>query len=159
MLSIPVLKQKNGHDCGPTCVAMVGRFYDRTFSRARLLRACNIDRNGMSNDDLVQALKKLGFSVSARSRNSWKDLRENYRKRLPTIIAWMMHGYIGHFSVVVEVGKNHVRLADPDNGRHRKLPKEVFMRLWFDYDNVFFPKRAKDVHLRWAVVVRGSRNA
>lgn len=155
MLPIPVLRQRNGFDCGPTCIAMVGRFYEAELSRWRIMRTCNIDRNGMSNDDLVKAMKKLGFSTSARQRNSWKELRENYRQRLPQIIAWMMHGYIGHFSVVVEVGKNHVVLADPDTGRHRRILKPVFMRLWFDYDDVFFPRRAKDIHLRWAAVVRG----
>ena len=113
----------------------------------------------MSNKDLVWALRKLGFLVSARSRNTWKDLRENYRKRTPTVIAWMLHGYIGHFSIVVETGENHVTLADPDNGKLRKLSKELFMRLWFDYDEIFFPKRAKDIHLRWAAVVRGIRHA
>jgi len=50
-------------------------------------------------------------------------------------------------------------LADPDNGRHRRLPKEVFLRLWFDYDDVFFPKKARNIHLRWATVIEGVRTS
>ena len=157
MLRIKPLKQSTGYTCGPTCVAMLGKFYDLRFSWAEILRACNIDRNGMSNEDLVKALRKLGFLVRAKSRNTWTELKKNYTRGLPMVVAWMLHGYIGHFSIVVEVGKNHIVLADPDNGKHRRMSKEVFMRLWFDYDGVFFPKRARDISLRWALSIHGIR--
>ena len=158
MLRVPLLKQQTGYTCGPTCMQMLTRFYGKEVSWAEIIRASKIDRNGMSNEDMVRALRKLRFIVHAKKRNTWKDLQENYRNRYPTIIAWMLHGYIGHFSVVVAVNNTYIMLADPDTGRRRKLSKDVFMRLWFDYDDVFFPKRAKDLHLRWAATIRGIRN-
>ncbi|MDP3963488.1 MAG: cysteine peptidase family C39 domain-containing protein [bacterium] len=154
MLPIRPIKQKAGYTCGPTCIAMLARYYDIPLSWAAIMRACKIDRNGMSNEDLVRALRRLHFSVRARKRWSWNELKGFYRERIPVVIAWMLQGHEGHFSIVAEVGKNHVVLADPDGGKHRRMPKDVFMRLWFDYDDVFFPKRAKDLHLRWGAVVK-----
>ena len=159
MLHIKPIKQNTGYTCGPTCIAMLAKFYGVRVSWAKVMRSCKIDRNGMSNDDLVRALRKLNFSVSKKSRNTWKDLRKNYHDRIPVVVAWMLHGYIGHFSIVVEVGKNHLVLADPDTGKHRRMPKEIFMRLWFDYDDIFFPKRAKKIHLRWGAVIHGIRRS
>lgn len=158
MLPVRSIKQKAGYTCGPTCIAMLAKYYNLQLSWAAIMRACRIDRNGMSNDDLVQALRRLGFSVEARSRLSWNDMRAFSRKRLPVVIAWMLHGYIGHFSIAVDAGERHLVLADPDSGKLRKLHKDVFMRLWFDYDEAFFPKRAKDLHLRWGAIIHGVRH-
>lgn len=155
MLNVPLIKQKTGYTCGPTCIAMLAGFFNMPLSWRKIMRVSHCDRDGMTNEDFIHALEKLHFLVSAGDRNSWNDLRENYRKRLPTVIAWMLHGHIGHFSIVVEVGKNYVILADPDTGKNRRLPKDVFLRLWFDYDGTFFPTKTKNLHLRWAATVRG----
>lgn len=159
MLKITPIEQKTGYTCGPTCIAMLADFYDANLSWSRIMRACKIDRNGMSNDDFTNALRRLDFIVTKRSRNTWKDLQSCYKKRLPVVVAWMLHGYIGHFSIVVEVTRTYIVLADPDNGLHRKMSKEIFMRLWYDYDDVFFPKSVKNIHLRWAAVIHGLRLA
>src|SRR3989344_6826729 len=158
MLSIPLLKQKTGYTCGPTCISMLARFYGMEVSRNTIMRVSKCDKNGMSNEQMVLALRRLGFRACARNRHSWKDLRRSYKQRFPAVVAWMLHGYVGHFSIVIEVGEHHIMLADPDTGRRRRLPKRVFIRLWFDYDGDFFPVKKRNIHLRWAAVVSGVRH-
>jgi ATP-binding cassette, subfamily B, bacterial len=157
MLKVPLYEQNRGYTCGPTCITMLGEFYRLPLTWKAIMKVSKCNKDGMSNQDMVNALKKLGFRVNASSRNSWQDLRRNYERGIPSIVAWMLHGYIAHFSIVVKVTGEHIVLADPDNGERRRMRKNVFMRLWFDYDGNFFPKKAKDIHRHWAATVKGLR--
>ena len=66
----------------------------------------------------------------------------------------MLHGYIGHVSVLDKVTKDHIFLADSGVGKIIKLPKATFLRLWFDCDEVGHTKKNIDTQLRWMVVVK-----
>ena len=65
----------------------------------------------------------------------------------------MKFGYIGHFSVVEKVSKDSIILADPHDGKDVKMKKIVFMRLWMDYDDLWYPSKNTDIQLRWMCVV------
>src|SRR3989344_6950375 len=147
MLSVPLLKQKTGYTCGPTCIAMLAKFYGVKISWKTIMRASKCNKDGVSNRRFAAALQTLGFLVRARNRCNWQDLRRNYGRGFPVVVEWM-YGYVGHFSIVVAVGKRHIVLADPDTGRRGRLSKDVFMRLWFDFNTDFFSVKRRNVHLR-----------
>ena len=107
----------------------------------------------MYNDDLVTALKKLGFNVREKKNVTWGQLSKANVKKNVIVVSWMLRGYIGHFSVVDHVTKNSIYLADPESGETIKLQRLVFMRLWFDYEDVWYPIRNSDIQLRWMAVV------
>ena len=65
----------------------------------------------------------------------------------------MMLGYMGHFSVVEKVNKDFIELADPHTGKITKMKKIMFMRLWMDYDDMWYPIKNTDIQLRWMCVV------
>jgi ferredoxin-fold anticodon binding domain-containing protein len=65
-----------------------------------------------------------------------------------------LRGYIGHVSVLEKVTNNYIFLADSEEGKITKLPRTIFLRLWFDYDEMWYPKKNTDIQLRWLVSVK-----
>ena len=110
-------------------------------------------KRGLTNKDLVGTLDKLDMSVHAKANTKWADLiRSNTSDNL-IIVSWMKYGYIGHFSVVEKVDRDSIELADPEDGKIVKMEKVIFMRLWMDYDDMWYPSKNTDIQLRWMCVV------
>ena len=110
-------------------------------------------RGGLNNVEFATTLKKLGLRLRARKVASWNDLKKYNNKDTVIILSWMLKGYIGHFSILDHVTKTHIFLADPDVGRIVKMPKLVFLRLWFHYDELWYPIKNTDIQLRWMGVI------
>lgn len=154
-MKIKPLKQKGGNACGPTCIKMAADYFGVPLSIEKIARISKYKtREGLSNAEIVDALKKLGFRTQQRKNVSWQDLQRLNTKDSVLILSWMLKGYIGHVSVLEKVTKDHVFLADPEAGKIIKFPKIVFLRLWFDYDEMWYPKKNTDIQLRWLVSVR-----
>ena len=67
-----------------------------------------------------------------------------------------MDGYKGHVSVVDRVTKDHIFLIDSEKGNIIKMKKVQFMRLWMEYDGLWWPKTSKDIHLRPLIIINRS---
>ena len=68
-MKISPLKQRDESDCGPTSIYMTVRYFGlpQTFEGNRgEFAICKKD--GLSNVDLVETLKKLGFVVRTKSK-------------------------------------------------------------------------------------------
>lgn len=111
----------------------------------------------MSNAQLVAALRRFGFIVKTLHPAAWKDLRRYNTAGHVLLVSWMLHGYIGHFSLVERVTRNGITLADPSVDHLVSLRKQVFLRLWLDYDGLWYPRRPRDIQLRWLAVVAPRR--
>ena len=111
----------------------------------------------MDNDDLAKVLKESGFEVKASHGLTWEDLVAQNTESNVIIVSWMLRGYIGHFSVVEKVDDKYIWLAEPESGKLLKLEKLVFMRLWYDYDDLWYPEKSSDFKLRWAAVISVKR--
>lgn len=109
-------------------------------------------KNGLSNTDLVDTLEQLGLKVKAKANAKWTDLVQGNAEGKVIIVSWMMLGYIGHFSVIDHVDKDFIYLADPHEGEIIKMEKIIFMRLWMDYDDMWYPEKNTDIQLRWMVI-------
>ena len=117
-----------------------------TISRCR-------QRGGLTNIELITTLRRIGLRVRTQKNSSWRDLQALNTKDHIIILSWMLEGYIGHFSVLDKVTREHIYLADPDLSDIKKMQKLQFLRLWFDYDNIWYPRKLSDVQLRWMAVV------
>jgi len=111
----------------------------------------------MSNAQVVDTLKKFGLGVKAKRNVSWDELKKLNIEDSVIVVSWMLHGYIGHVSVVDKVTDTHVFLAEPTTGKVSKIEKIKFLRLWWDFEDrdqdIWYPETKSDVQLRFAIVV------
>lgn len=68
----PFYRQLDNKDCGPTCLRMVAKFYDKTFSREFLREKGGITRMGVSIGGIADAaefinMRTLGMKISLES--------------------------------------------------------------------------------------------
>lgn len=153
-MKIRLIKQRDGRACGPACIKMTVDYFKLPISFSEIEKASQYKKkDGLSNKDLVNTLKKFGLETKEVSNADWADLLRHNTPKNVIIVSWMLRGYIGHFSVVDKITKSTIYLADPEKGKIVKLPKRVFMRLWFDYDEMWYPKKNTDIQLRWMAMV------
>ena len=157
-MKISPLKQRDESDCGPTSIHMAVQYFKLPYSFEEIAKISQYKKKeGLSNTDLVETSKKLGFAVRAKANATWGDLMRSNTPNNIIIVSWMKYGYMGHFSVVDTVEKDHIILADPENGKLEKMEKILFMRLWMDYDDMWYPSKNTDIQLRWMCVVSKKR--
>lgn len=154
-MKIKPLKQKDEISCGPTSIEMVLRYFgmDQTFEEIAKVSQYK-KKIGLSNKDLVTTLANFGLKTKEITNATWGTLKKiSENKNNIVIVSWMKNGYIGHFSVVQQVTENKIIIADPQDGKNETMEKIVFMRLWMDYDEMWYPKKNTDIQLRWMCVV------
>ncbi len=153
-MKVKVIKQRDSIACGPTCIRMIMKYFSLAFGVEKIASVSKYKkRGGLTNVQLVDTLKKLGLKVRVKKGATWNDLKKNNNKNTIIGLSWMLKGYIGHFSILDHVTKTHIFIADPEAGKIMKLPKLVFLRLWFDYDEHWYPLKNTDIQLRWMVIV------
>lgn len=159
MLKLHSIKQWDGNACGPASIEMTAGYLGVPLARATIAKVSRYrQRQGLSNVELVETLRDLGFGVRAKSLATWADLRAASRsQKSVAIVSWMLDGYIGHFSVVEKVTADGVYLADPLSGKIVRLQRIAFLRLWLDYDELWYPRTNGDIQLRWIAVVSAPR--
>lgn len=153
-MKIKVLKQRDASACGPTVIKMSTDYFGLNFSQKKINEVSRYkELDGMSNEDIVKTLEILGLSAQEKKGTSWEELIQLNTEKNVLIVSWMLKGYIGHVSVVEKVTKDAIFLAEPTEGRIIKMNKVIFMRLWFDYDDMWWPEKNSDIQMRWIAVV------
>ncbi len=153
-MKIAVKKQPNCSACGPTVIQMITNYFKSPVSFAHISRLTKFKRSeGLSNTDIVNGLKELGYSVKTKTNVSWEQVKKLNTQDTVLVVSFMMEGYIGHVSLVEKVTDTHIILADPDEGEYIKIPKVQFLRLWMSYDDMWFPEKNTDIELRWLAIV------
>jgi len=161
-MKILPIKQKDSIACGPTSIQMDLTYFGLSHSFKKIARISQYNKkDGLSNKDLVKTLKALDLIVQEKANATWADLMRFNTANRVIIISWMKFGYIGHFGVVEKVSKHHITLSDPDDGKSVKMKKMIFMRLWMDYDDMWYPLKNTDIQLRWMCVIsnKGTKKA
>lgn len=159
-MKIKPIKQIDDSACGPTCIKMTVDY----FKLSNSLEDINIlsdykNKDGLYNNDIVDVLNKIGLKTNIKNNATWNDLIKYNSDEKVIIVSWMLRGYIGHVSVVDKVTKEHIYLADSEDGEIIKMDKVVFLRLWHDYEpngipiKGWSPVKNIDIQLRWMVVV------
>ncbi len=153
-MKIPLIKQRDDSACGPASIQMVVNYFKLPYSWEQIAKLSQYKKkDGLNNKDLVDTLQKLGLSVQEKASAKWADLIRFNKSDKVILVSWMMLGYMGHFSVVEKVNKDSIELADPHTGKITKMKKIMFMRLWMDYDDMWYPIKNTDIQLRWMCVV------
>ena len=113
-------------------------------------------KNGTSLAGLKKAAQRLGFKLYFKNNADFEDVKFYLDKKIPPMVDWfsMFGGYSeGHYSVVVGLDDKFIYLQDPEIARVRKMPREDFKRVWFDFEGDFM-KNKKDLILRRMIIIR-----
>jgi len=157
-MKIKPIKQTHGSGCGPASIKMVTNYLGLDVSIKNIEMLCgDWKKDGMDNKKLVEVFGQVGLDTLVIQNAEWEDLLKNNSKDKVVVVSWMLRGYIGHFSVVDKVTMDYVWLAEPESGKIIKLQKMIFMRLWFDYDDLWYPEKSSDINLRFMCVVSNKR--
>ncbi len=121
------IKQRDAMDCGPSCLAMIARYYGLRPERDGLRRSCSLGKDGVSLLGISKAAETIGFKTVG-GRVSFDTLA--FEVPLPCIVHWNQN----HFVVVYKIkkhkkGKYTVYVADPSKGLVT-YTKEEFCEHW-----------------------------
>jgi len=122
----PVDRQLDMMDCGPSCLKIISRFYNKYYSLKFLREKCGISKDGVSFLDLSYAAESIGLkSLSVKA--TMMDLYEKIP--LPCIVHWDN----SHFIVVYKVTSKQVFVSDPAKGLVSYSYKD-FVDCWYHRD-------------------------
>ncbi len=141
---------------------MVLKFYDINKTERELAKLAGTSKIGGTDDKaLVKVLYKFGLKTKVKNNSNFADIGKYLEKNIPVIVDWFTRGRKdysdsavadGHYSIVVGLDKKSIYLQDPEIGKIRKLAKEDFLRVWFDYSGEFL-KSPKQVIIRQLIAV------
>ena len=97
---------------------------------------------GIDDKGIKKAASSFGFKIRIKNNSSFKDIEKWLDKKIPVIVSWLSRGRCdysdsdiadGHYSVVVGLDDKFIYLQDLEIGMIRKLKKDDFIRVWFDF--------------------------
>lgn len=154
-MKIRPIKQVNSLACGPTCIYLATQYFKDKVSFKTIEKLTDYKKKeGVTDQDIVDVCKQLGYPTKRLLNCTWENVIEHNTKDAVLIVSWMLDGYKGHVSIVDKVTKDHIFLVDSEAGKIIKLKKIQFMRLWMEYDELWWPEVVSDIHLRPLIVVQ-----
>lgn len=129
--------------CGPASLKMVFDYYGTEKSEAELAEMCGTTIElGTSAESLKRVAEQLGFKAEIKDHSTFEDIQHWLDKKVPVIVDWFTRGRAdyddsdiadGHYSVVVGLDNEFIYLQDPEIGKLRKVERNDFMKVWFDF--------------------------
>lgn len=162
MLKIkPFQETLNASMCGPASLKMVLGYYGIEKSEKELSKLCKVDKNlGTDDKNIKRVAEQLGFKVVIKNNSNFGDIEKWLDKKVPVIIDWFTKGRKeysesevadGHYSVVAGLDDKCIYLQDPEIGKIRKLKRDDFMRVWFDFKGEYIKPR--ELIIRQIIVI------
>lgn len=113
----PHYRQIDLKDCGPTCLKIIAKHYDRTISIQELRHISETTREGSSLLGLSEASEKISF----RSLGVKISLKRLIEAPLPCILHWNKN----HYVVLYKIKRNTFYISDPAHGLLKYTEEEV----------------------------------
>ena len=139
----PFQETLNAGMCGPASLKIVLDYYDIEKSEKELAKLCRHNKNlGVDDEKIKRVAGSLGFKVKIKNSSNFKDIENWLDKKVPVIVNWFTKGRQeysesevsdGHYSVVAGLDEKYIYLQDPEIGKIRKIKRDDFMRVWFDF--------------------------
>ena len=151
MLKIASFIQTSGY-CGPAVLKMVMGYYGVNKSEQELAKLVpDIDKKGTTGEVILKIAKKFGFDGFIKDFATLDDIKHEITiNRRPPIVDWFSVND-GHYSLAVALGTKNIYLRDPEYKSLRKLPRNEFFRVWFDFRGDFL-KSKNDLIVRRMIV-------
>lgn len=122
MSQFPFYKQPGDKDCGPTCLRIISKFYDKVIPLEKIRQLSETTRTGSNFLGLSHAAEHLGFKTLA-VKTDFETLSEEVP--LPCVVHWRKY----HFVVVYKIKGDTVYVSDPSYGLIEYNKKE-FIASW-----------------------------
>jgi predicted double-glycine peptidase len=134
--------------CGPASLKMVLAYYGVEKSESELAQLTHTDVDlGTTTQELAHVAESFGFRSEIHENCELSDIELWLEKGVPVIVDWFTRGRDdysddiasadGHYSVVCGINDTHIFLQDPETGGMRKMQREVFRRVWFDFSGEY----------------------
>lgn len=143
----PFQETLNMSYCGPAALKMVLDFYGIEKTEKELADLCNHSLElGIDDKSIKKTAESFGFKVEVTNFSEFEDIQNWLDRGIPIIVDWFTTGRrdypedsvaVGHYSVVVGLNDEYIYLQDPEVGRMRKIKKEDFKSVWFDYTEMY----------------------
>jgi len=139
----PFQETLNSGYCGPASLKILLSYYGIEKSEKELAKLCKTKKGlGTKSKEIERAAKRFGFKVRIKDNSNFKDIERWLNKKVPVIVDWFTRGgsdyddcniATSHYSVVEGLDDKFIYLQDPEIGKIRKLEREDFMMVWFDF--------------------------
>lgn len=139
----PFQETLNASICGPASLKIVLKYYGVEATEKELAKIAGWNRDlGIDEEGIKKAVNLFGFKVKIKNNSNFKDIEKWLERKVPVIVSWFTRGrkdYTdsdiadGHYSVVVGLDGKFIYLQDPEIGKIRKLERDDFMAVWFDF--------------------------
>ena len=162
MLKIkPFQETLNASMCGPASLKIVLKYYGVEATEKELAKLSKWNKNlGIDDKGIEIAAKHFGFKVEIKNNSSFRDIEKYLDQKVPVIVNWFTRGRKdypnsaiadGHYSVVARLDDRFIYLQYPEIGKIRKLERDDFMRVWFDFKGEYI--KASELIVRQIVAV------
>ncbi len=146
----PFQESLNKGMCGPASLKIVLKYYGVDATEKELAKLAGW-RKGVGADDkgIKKAAETFGFKVRIKNSSNYQDIKKWLNKDVPIIVDWFTRGKSdypdsaisdGHYSVVGGLDDRYIYLQDPEIGKIRKMKREDFMSVWFDFSGKYINK-------------------
>jgi len=139
----PFQETLNASMCGPASLKIVLKYYGVEAIEKELAKIAGWNRDlGIDEDGIKKVASSFGFKIKIKNNSNFKDIEKWLDKKVPVIIDWFTRGRRdysdsdiadGHYSVVAGLDNKFIYLQDPEIGKIRKLKRDDFMKVWFDF--------------------------
>lgn len=129
--------------CGPASLKIILDYYGVDKTEKELASLAGLDPDlGINDKDIVRVVESLGFKAEIKNESSFEDIGVWLEKDVPVIVDWFTRGRQdyddsevadGHYSVVAGLDDEHIYLQDPEIGEERKIKRDDFLKVWFDF--------------------------
>lgn len=129
--------------CGPASLKIVLDFYGLNKTEKKLAEIAGFKKGlGIDDEGIKRTAESLGFMVEIKDESTFDDIEEWIKKGVPVIVDWFTRGRNdypesetadGHYSVVAGLDDEFIYLQDPEIGKIRKIKRDDFLRVWFDF--------------------------
>lgn len=157
----PFQETLNAGMCGPASLKIVLAYYGIDKEEKELAKLCGTKKDlGTDDQGIKRAAESLGFKVKIKNSSNFKEIEKWLDKKVPVIVNWFTRGrmdYIdsdvadGHYSVVCGLDDKNIYIQDPETGGIRKLDKEDFMTVWFDFTGRYI--KSNELIIRQIIVI------
>lgn len=130
--------------CGAASLLIVLKYYGVEKSEQELASMLDIDSKlGTDSMSIKRVVENLGLKVEIKNECTFEDIEKWLDRKIPMIVDWFSHGRTdysdsemadGHYSVVAGLDKEYIYLQDPEIGGIRRMKREDFMGVWFDFE-------------------------
>ena len=124
MKRFPLYRQPDAKDCGPTCLKMIAKYYNKNVDLAYIRNLSGTYREGTNLQNLSCAAEAIGFK-SLPVKFSLNKLKT---APLPCILFWNQN----HFTVLYKIKGNQYSIADPAVGSIKYSEREFLDGWIFD---------------------------